>query len=420
LVSQQSSPQPKFSQLAALFGLFYFFQGIGEPSDGLLAQPVKALLDARGETEGTIGTFFYLLWLPWAIKPLYGLISDSLPLAGYRRKSYLALAGAVSAGVFLALAARPTSIGDAELFWWLLPAATAVAFSDVVIDALMIERAQPQGWTGQMQSIQWTCLYGAGALAGWGGGYIAKNNLLRTGCLIVAVGGVLSLLLALLAKEDKSLAKRTSSKLMAAHLGAAWNMRVLRAAGAFLLLWAFNPFLSETVLYVHMRHALNFSDTFYGETVTWHSLAAMAGTACYGLLRTRVKDFRLLLHAAIVLGIASTIAYWDLSDEMSARTASMLVGFSGAIALLVQLDLVAQICPLEIAGTVFAVLMSLSNLSTGTSAWIGAKLYEHWHAAWGRQLAFNLLIAVGTATTAACWLIVPWLTREMNDHSSRT
>lgn len=31
--------------------------------------------------------------IPWMVKPLYGFISDSVPLFGYRRRSYLVLCG---------------------------------------------------------------------------------------------------------------------------------------------------------------------------------------------------------------------------------------------------------------------------------------------------------------------------------------
>jgi hypothetical protein len=30
-----------------------------------------------------------MISLPWIVKPLWGIISDSIPLFGYRRKSYL-------------------------------------------------------------------------------------------------------------------------------------------------------------------------------------------------------------------------------------------------------------------------------------------------------------------------------------------
>lgn len=41
--------------------------------------------------------------IPWVIKPLYGFISDSFPLFGYRRRSYLVLCGLLSASSWAAL-----------------------------------------------------------------------------------------------------------------------------------------------------------------------------------------------------------------------------------------------------------------------------------------------------------------------------
>ena len=66
--------------------LVYFNQGIGS----LTGQPLffylkeKLLLD-----PSTIMYLSSVTTLPWMIKPLYGWISDSFPLWGYRRKSYM-------------------------------------------------------------------------------------------------------------------------------------------------------------------------------------------------------------------------------------------------------------------------------------------------------------------------------------------
>lgn len=38
-----------------------------------------------------------LAGLPWVVKPLYGFLSDSVPLFGYRRRSYLILCGLAGA-----------------------------------------------------------------------------------------------------------------------------------------------------------------------------------------------------------------------------------------------------------------------------------------------------------------------------------
>lgn len=41
--------------------------------------------------------------IPWIIKPVYGMLSDSVPIWGTRRKSYLLIFSAVSAAAYIAL-----------------------------------------------------------------------------------------------------------------------------------------------------------------------------------------------------------------------------------------------------------------------------------------------------------------------------
>src|SRR6185312_11463015 len=104
-------------RLTLVFGLLYFFQGFGDPTDGLLAQPVQAMLKSWGSSQTEIASFAAVLALPWSLKPLYGLLTDYLPLAGMRRKSYL-IAMAIAAFVgFALLAIVPPTSGA---FGWLL------------------------------------------------------------------------------------------------------------------------------------------------------------------------------------------------------------------------------------------------------------------------------------------------------------
>ena len=44
-----------------------------------------------------------LFTLPWTIKPIYGFISDGVPLFGYRRRSYLTLCGVIGTISYMAL-----------------------------------------------------------------------------------------------------------------------------------------------------------------------------------------------------------------------------------------------------------------------------------------------------------------------------
>ena len=81
-------------RLGWLFGALFCLQGLVEPGDGLVAQPTRAMLEESGHGAGAIGDAMLVASLPWAIKPLLGLVSDAFPLAGSRRRSYLALSGA--------------------------------------------------------------------------------------------------------------------------------------------------------------------------------------------------------------------------------------------------------------------------------------------------------------------------------------
>ena len=125
--------------LGALFGLLYFVQGIVEPTDGLLSQPIKSLLRTWGYSAATTAWFISVLSIAWAIKPLYGLLTDFVPLAGSRRRSYLLLTTAVASISLMLVYLLPLSSERAVLLLLLLlPTAVAIAFSDVVIDAMMV------------------------------------------------------------------------------------------------------------------------------------------------------------------------------------------------------------------------------------------------------------------------------------------
>ena len=75
-------------RLAALFAVVYFAQGMY----GLPDQTIAITFKDQSLKPDQVANFFLVASLPWFIKPLYGLVSDFVPLFGRRRKSYLLLA----------------------------------------------------------------------------------------------------------------------------------------------------------------------------------------------------------------------------------------------------------------------------------------------------------------------------------------
>src|SRR5687768_3264680 len=73
---------------------------------------------------------------------------------------------------------------------------------------------------------------------------------------------------------------------------------------------------------------------------------------------------------------------------------------------------IAGACPPGSAGTIFALLMSLTNLSTSLATYCGGQAYEVFEATAGSsRVAFLGLIVIGSLATAACWVLVPFMRR---------
>jgi hypothetical protein len=402
-------------RLGLLFGAIYFLQGIGEPTEGLMAQPALSLLKSWGSTPAAITAFMALLATPWSLKPIYGLLTDFVPLGGTRRKGYLLLSGGTTAISLLGLYAFPVRPGaSAALLVRLLIPTVAVALADVAADALMIERGQPLGLTGLLQSVQWGCLYAAGIVTGPLGGALSQQKREADAFLICGGGGLVMVVLVLVCvREPPSTRAAPRPDWRAALATLAGALRPGRgsvlAVGGFLFLWHFNPF-SNAVLYAHMTQGLGFSQQFYGQTVAQTAVASIVASIGYGLYCRRVP-MTALVHGSIVLGVLSTLGYAGVVDARTAVLVTWATGITYMTATLIQLDLAARACPPAVAGTVFAVLMALENLSMSVSTWLGGILYEQGAARWGDRQAFQVLVLIGSALTACCWLLVPFLPR---------
>ena len=95
-----SQPRPDgTARLMLFFAVVYAVEGIGQAKSGIVWQPLTHFLkEAQGWGPVQISVSLAVLDVPWVIKPLYGLVSDFLPLAGYRRRSYLLLASLAACG----------------------------------------------------------------------------------------------------------------------------------------------------------------------------------------------------------------------------------------------------------------------------------------------------------------------------------
>jgi len=385
-------------RLSVFFAAIYFVQGITEPNAGIANQPIFFLLkDGLHLTAAGTATFMAIVAVAWNIKPLYGLTSDFFPLFGYRRKSYLILTSALAAGAWFLLGSQPDyAYGPTLLI--LAVCGLGLAFSDVLCDAVMVETGKPLGMTGRFQAVQWGSINTASVLAGIGGGWLSQNVSYQRTFLFVSGFPLISLVAtAFCVHETRARYDREVVRQTARAVHSAIGSRPLWVAAAFIFLWNFSPSFGVPLEY-HMVDKLGFSKIFLGTLDSLSSAAAILGATIFGKICQRLS-MRRLLHLSVGIGVATAFAYWGLVGRWSAIALTIGNGMVTMIASLATFDLAARSCPDKAEGTFFAALMSIANIGTAGSQFLGGKLYD-----W---LGLNPLILVSGLATAACWLIVP-------------
>jgi len=380
-------------RLAILFAVVYFAQGMWS----LPNQTLTITLKERGLSAGQVATFFSFSIIPWLIKPVYGLLSDCVPLFGQRRRSYLLLTSSLAAGAGLAMGlAAPHS------YWWLVGLVTVMglglAFTDVLVDALMVESGKPLGLTGAFQAVQWGAIYTAAVLVGELGGFLAERRSLAATFVLAALFPLISFGMTLFVVHDPP--ARASGEAFRQSLAAireALGERDLWIVAGFIFFWTFSPSFGPALLY-YQTDVLGFSQQFIGHLGALGSIAAVGGAFIYAPLSRRVPLKR-LINVSIGVGVAGTLAYLLYRDAWSAVVIEVVFGCVGMLTQLAFLDLAAKACPRRVEATFFALLMAVFNAGSQSSQVVGGHLYD-----W---LGYTALVLISTAFTAAGWFLVP-------------
>ena len=147
---------------------------------GHLAGPTEG--GGLGLGPAAAGAFLTAAALGYFIKPMFGLVTDRLPVFGYRRRSWLVLASLATSAAWVWVAVGGAADAG-PLLAALLVVNVTVTFSDVVCDGLMVEagrRAERDGaaaaGTGNrpLQVAQWAGALAAMLVAAAAGGLLAR------------------------------------------------------------------------------------------------------------------------------------------------------------------------------------------------------------------------------------------------------
>ena len=385
--------------LLFFFGLAYFSQGL---AGTLIQQPLAYHLKSDGMAAHHVAQALAFVAIPWLVKPLYGLISDSIPLLGYRRKSYLVLAAAHSTLGYVTMSWLETSHAILTV---LLVTTLGIAAMDVLVDALMVEEGQKTGLIGQFQGQQWTWLniasITAAALGGWLIEVSTPAGAVQWAALLIAFAPLAVLASTLRLSEERRVAITEPLLVsMSQHMMIAVTSKRVWVMAGFLAFWNLTPNFSLP-LYYHMTDQLQFGQGFIGQLHAIGAAAAALGAYAYRKYLVEAIPLRFLLVLSIAFSAATAFSYVLLSGRTSAHLLHIVSGVVSMIALLTFFSLAASVCRAESAAFTFALLMAIYSIAGQVSAVASAHLYQE---VFGQNITLLILTAGCFTLFAFLWI----------------
>ena len=314
-----------------------------------------------------------VIGIPWCLKPIFGFISDSFPILGYRRKPYIILGCWISSISYWILPWHADNI-DAIMFLMMLTS-LGCCMADVVCDSILVEyaRDEPEDKKGTIQSYAWGCRSMGGLLASIVGG-ISYENLGPE--LVFVITGALPLFIsaAFLSMEEKEYNNKTqltSPKQTIKSLLKAFRNKDIYKPALFLFIIGVTPGYGTVTSYF-FEQVLKFSayDFTYLDITSY--VSGLLGIMIYKRYLTGVSCrniFFWTLTLSWVLKWSYMVLIFRLNLELGipdiwfALADSIILTLIGQCILMPVVVLGARICPPGVEGSLYATLMSISNLA---------------------------------------------------------
>ncbi|MEH2301480.1 MAG: folate/biopterin family MFS transporter [Nostoc sp.] len=368
----------------------YFVQGILGLSrlavsfflkDELLLSPVQ------------VSALFGIVLLPWMIKPVFGFISDGLPIFGYRRRPYLILSGILGTASWVSLATIVHTTWAATLAIAL--SSLSVAMSDVIVDSLVVERArgESQAKAGSLQSVCWGASAIGGLITAYFSGLLLQYFTTRTVFGITAlfpliVSGVAWLIAESPVSKDSQDNNHTNSlpiKHQLKQLRQAISQKTIWLPTAFIFVWQATP-SADSAFFYFSTNELHFEPEFLGRVHLVTSFASLAGVWIFQRFLKSIP-FRVIFAWSTVLSsilgmtmlllVTHTNRRLGIDDHWFSLGDSVVLSVMGQIAFMQVMVLAARLCPSGVEATLFALLMSVFN-SAGTVSRAFGALITYW------------------------------------------
>jgi len=393
--------------------IIYFVQGAMSLAQLSISFFLK---DELSLSPAEVASLVGIAMLPWTIKPFYGLVSDSLPIFGYRRRPYLVISSLLSASAWLGMA-----------FWVKTPlmatvaialTSLAVACSDAITDAVVVQRARQESATeaGSLQAFSWAATSVGGIMAAYLGGLLLEKLGSHS---VFAITATLPLLITLAAFAILESPAETSPKWQQqlVQLRQAFTSKQILLPAAFIFLWQATP-TADSAFFFFTTNELHFNPEFLGRVQLISSIAGLFGVWLFQRFLKNVPMRQIFIWTTLIstlLGLTSlllvthTNRQLGIDDRWFSMGDNVILTIAGRIAFMPVLVLAARLCPPGIEATLFASLMSIFNLAGLCSYQLGGLLTHFLQITESNFDNLWLMILITNLSTLLPLPLIGWL-----------
>jgi len=335
------------------------------------------MMDTVKVTPAQMSAIFGVVSIPWCLKPLFGFVSDSRPLLGYRRKTYMIFASYLASFMWMVL---PFCPHDEFLITLVMTMSSAgMCFADVMADSLLVMAAKNESEEnrGSIQSWSWGLRFVGGLLAS-GTGSIAYEQLgYAQVFLLNSMIPVLVAVLACFIEEDTTVEPSDWRKTGATLVKAIRQPGIFKPA-LFLFVICVTPGYGGALTFFYERE-LGFTPAEFGMLDVMGHVVSIVGIVIYKRWLRNVTFPKIfgtalllsfVLENTMLLLVLHTNRQLGIPDYVFAFVERVTITLVGQFITMPMVVLGARLCPPGVEGSLYALLMSITN--------IGGVVSEEW------------------------------------------
>lgn len=389
------SPPRWVARQRLVLPLFYFVLGF---VFSIISTPVKVHIRTDlGRGPAFMSVVVAYMSSPWMFKMLWGVLSDSFPIGGYRRLPYLLGCSVLSGAALVAFFRDPMAPND-TMVAYLMTASWGLVVCDVIVDSMVVETIRYERDVGSLQTRNWICRAVGSLLA-----HLLIFAFLRLDdgddpfripppwfFLMGGIGGLMITVLAAFLHDERIERAEPTSAAVCGRLQEVFEVLTTSDIGrplVFIMVFALTP-TSESAVWFFMTEptsvgGLGFSMHMIAIMSCLGNLTSIVGTLLYRAIAPLVRFNTLFAGCTVVISLVSMtqtilVNRWNLAyglgDWMFAIGDDIMADVLGQIMIMPIMIMIAKLCPPGIEGTMYASILSLMNMCNTLSDIVSATM----------------------------------------------